>query len=93
MLNSIQRNSRFQEDYQRYNAALSEMPEGQLKEDTRKLLNSLVGEVRKLDNMHTEMVYNKQLSGSGSDVRDTILSIRKQLEKKLADWDASRKNV
>lgn len=89
MLNQIRKSKNFQEEYNKFSKVLESMPEGKFKDEYSKLLNKLVSEVRKLDDMHTEMIYTHQLSSMGSDFKETILSIRKQLEAKLKDYNQS----
>ena len=59
------------------------MPEGPSKTDLNKLLGSLITEVRKMDEMHTEMIYTRQLSSMGQEFREKISAIRKQLDQKI----------
>jgi hypothetical protein len=91
MSNLLEKSSRFQEDYTRYQSAIAEMPEGDFKQDVSTLLKRLVGEIKKLDSMHMEMVYTRQLPSMGSDMKQGITAIRKQLENKIKDYQQSKK--
>jgi hypothetical protein len=66
------------------------MPDGNVKQEVNQLLNKLITEIKKLDNMHMEMVYTKQLPSMGSDMKQEITSIRRQLETKIKDWNQSK---
>jgi hypothetical protein len=91
MSNLLEKSSRFQEDYTRYQSAIAEMPEGDFKQDVNQLLKKLVGEIKKLDSMHMEMVYTRQLPSMGTDMKQEITAIRRQLEIKIKDWNESKK--
>jgi hypothetical protein len=67
------------------------MPEGDFKQDVSQLLKKLVGEIKKLDGMHMEMVYTRQLPSMGTDMKQEITTIRRQLETKIKDWNDSKK--
>ena len=79
----LQRSSRFQEDCARYRTAIETMPNGAAKQESQQLLNTLIAEIKKLDSMHMEMIYTKQLPSMGSDMRQDILTLRKKLDSKL----------
>jgi hypothetical protein len=91
MSNLLQKSSRFQEDCDRYQSAIDEMPDGDFKQDIKQLLNKLVGEIKKLDSMHMEMIYTRQLPSMGGDMKQEITTIRRQLETKIKDWKESKK--
>ena len=91
MSNLLEKSSRFQEDYTRYQSAIAEMPEGDFKQDVSQLLKRLVGEIKKLDSMHMEMVYTRQLPSMGGDMKQGITAIRRQLENKIKDYQQSKK--
>ena len=91
MSNLLEKSSRFQEDYTRYQSAIAEMPEGDFKQDVNQLLKKLVGEIKNLDSMHMEMVYTRQLPSMGGDMKQGITAIRRQLENKIKDYQQSKK--
>jgi hypothetical protein len=91
MSNLLEKSSRFQEDYTRYQSAIAAMPEGDFKQDVSQLLKKLVGEIKKLDSMHMEMVYTRQLPSMGGDMKQGITAIRRQLENKIKDYQQSKK--
>jgi hypothetical protein len=90
MSNLLQKSSRFQEDCARYQSTIDQMPDGTVKQEVTQLLNKLITEIKKLDNMHMEMVYTRQLPSMGSDMKQEITSIRRQLETKIKDWNQSK---
>lgn len=79
----LQKTERFQNDVKQYSERIEKLPEGQQKLEAKRLLNDLVYEVKNMDNMYFDMVYAKQLPSLGSEMRDKIISIRKQLDNKL----------
>lgn len=92
MSNLLQRSSRFQEDCAKYRAAIDTMPDGAVKQESQQLLNKLVGEIKKLDSMHMEMIYSRQLPTMGGDMKQDITDIRKKLETRIRDWSQAQKN-
>ena len=80
---SLIKSTRFQEDCERYRTAIDGMPDGPAKHESQQLLNKLIAEIKKLDSMHMEMIYTKQLPSMGSDMRQDILTLRKKLDSKL----------
>jgi gas vesicle protein len=92
MSNLLQKSSRFQEDYERYSTAIDSLPDGAAKQESQQLLNKLISEIKKLDSMHMEMIYSRQLPTMGSDMKQDITTIRKKLETRLKDWSQAQKN-
>ncbi len=92
MSNLLQRSSRFQEDCAKYRAAIDTMPDGAVKQESQQLLNKLIGEIKKLDSMHMEMIYSRQLPTMGGDMKQDITDIRKKLETRIRDWSQAQKN-
>ena len=88
----LQRSSRFQEDCAKYRTAIGTMPDGPAKQESQQLLNKLIGEIKKLDSMHMEMIYSRQLPTMGGDMKQDITNIRKQLETRIRDWTQAQKN-
>ena len=92
MSNLLQKSSRFQEDYERYSTAIASLPDGAAKQESQQLLNKLISEIKKLDSMHMEMIYSRQLPTMGGDMKQDITAIRKKLETRLKDWSQAQKN-
>jgi hypothetical protein len=86
MLQEIHKSSRFKKDYERYNTAISKLPEGEFKSKMTSSLIKLVNEIKKLDSLHAEMVYTGQLPSMGGDIKTTVTEIRKDLENNLRDY-------
>jgi len=85
MLNEIRKSTIFKNDLKKYNTAIESLPDGSDKEEMQRLLSNLIQEVKKMDDLHLEMIFNKQMSSLGSERRDGIMSIRKKLESKLKE--------
>ena len=92
MSDLLQRSSRFQEDCAKYRTAIDSMPDGAAKQESQQLLNKLIAEIKKLDSMHMEMIYSRQLPTMGGDMKQDITNIRKQLETRIRDWSQAQKN-
>ena len=82
-MSSLIKSTRFQEDCARYRTAIDTMPDGPAKQESQQLLNKLIGEIKKLDSMHMEMIYSRQMPSMGTDMKQDILSLRKKLDNKL----------
>jgi hypothetical protein len=68
------------------------MPDGPVKQESQQLLNKLIAEIKKLDSMHMEMIYSRQLPTMGGDMKQDITDIRKKLETRIRDWSQAQKN-
>jgi hypothetical protein len=79
----LQQTERFQNDVKRYREAIEKMSDDQTKNETTRILNDLIYEVKNMDNMYLDMVYGKQLQSTGGELREKIASIRKKLEIKI----------
>ena len=86
MSSLLQKSTRFVEDCERYKSAIATMPEGNVKNETVHLLQKLIYSVKKLDSMHLEMVYSRQLPTMGNEMKDEILDLRKKIETRIKDW-------
>lgn len=80
------KSQKFQEDYNRYQSVILRMPDGNLKKEVTQLLNALVFEIKKLDQRHMEMINSRQMASVGTEIKQDITTIRKQLELKIKDW-------
>ena len=80
----LQRAERFQTDIKHYREAIDKITDAGAKLQAEKLLNNLISEVKKLDLTFTEMVYQKQLPSQGSEIREKITTLRKQLANKIS---------
>jgi len=79
----IQNTERFKADVKRYSEAIERLPEGSFKTEVNTLLNNLIYEVKNMDNMYVDMIYSRQLTSLGSELKDKITSLRTQLDSKL----------
>lgn len=80
------KSKKFQEDYARYQRIISEMPEGQSQKEAIGLLTKLVNAIKVVDQNISEVSMSNQMPTSMPDLRNNILSIRKQLDAKVRDW-------
>ena len=76
-------NERFKDDTKRWSQEINELPDGQKKIECTKLLNDLIYEVKNMDNMHMDMIFSKQLTSMGGELKNKISAIRKKLDSKL----------
>lgn len=79
----LQQTERFQTDVRQYRESIDKLINEQDKLEAARLLNDLIFAVKNMDNMYVEMVYAKQLSAQGNEMRTKIVEIRKKLDKKI----------
>jgi hypothetical protein len=56
------------------------------------LLQKLTYSIKKLDDMHLEMIYARQLPTMGNEMKEEISGLRKKLETRIRDWSQAQKN-
>lgn len=83
MTKGIYSTDRFQNDLKKYKSAVEKISNETEKAEAQKILNDLILNVKRMDNMYLDMVYSGQLTSVGSEMREKILDIRKRLESKL----------
>ena len=91
MLNSLVKSQRFVQDIIRYNTAIELTAEPALKAELSRMVNELVSKVKKIDEMHSELIYTKQIPSTGKDFRDDIHLLRKKIENKIKENSLLRK--
>jgi hypothetical protein len=91
-MSSLIKSTRFQEDCAKYRTAIDTMPDGPAKQESQQLLNKLIAEIKKLDSMHMEMIYSRQLPTIGGEMKQSITATRKKLETRIKDWSQAQKN-
>jgi vacuolar-type H+-ATPase subunit H len=79
MIGEIHKSERFIEEIKKCENAINQLVDTASKEEAKKLLNELIFEVRKMDNMYMDMIYNHQIGTIGNEFRERISSIRKNL--------------
>lgn len=92
MSSILQKSTRFIKDCERYELVIATMPEGNVKNETVQLLQKLTYSIKKLDSMHLEMIYSRQLPTMGNEMKDEISDLRKKLETRIRDWSQAQKN-
>ncbi len=86
MLQEIHKSDRFKKEYDRYRSAILLLPEGDFKSKMSSTLTKLVNEIKKLDSLHSEMVYTRQLPSMGNEIKLSISEMRKELESNLKKY-------
>lgn len=79
----IQNHPRFKQDFETFKSKIELLENENDRLEADKLLKDLVITVKKMDNMYLDMVYSRQLSSLGNELRDKINDIRRQLTNKL----------
>lgn len=91
-MSNLLKSSRFLNDCEKYESVIATMPEGNVKNETVQLFQKLIYSIKKLDTMHLEMVYSRQLPSMGGEMKQDITDIRKKLETRIKDWAQAQKN-
>lgn len=86
MLTQIRKSTAFQNDLKRYNMVLEKISDDLVKNEFQKLISALIQEVKRMDDLHSEMIYNKQMPSLGTEKRSNIMQIRKQLEQRVKEF-------
>jgi predicted nuclease with TOPRIM domain len=81
---------RFQSEYRDFKERISKIEKPEVKEDLENLLKRLVGEVRRVDDKHDELMLGAKLSSSVNDDRTSIVETRKKLISKLKDCEQAQ---
>lgn len=84
-MQTLEHNERFRNDYDRYKTAIEKVTNESLKTEMEMLLNSLLREVRKIDEEHQAMFTAGRMPTTVIDSRNRITEIRKSLDIKLRD--------
>jgi hypothetical protein len=78
---------RFQKDYRYYQSKIREVTNERVRKELSELLSKLIREVKDIDNQHEQMLVNRQLRANVDENRMRLVDIRKQLDRKIKDWD------
>jgi len=82
---------RFKEDYKNISLKIENITNEKFQSELKKLLVQLVNEVKNVDKMHERLIYDKKLPETNGDSKSRLLEIRKKIDKRLSDWDRSKK--
>lgn len=77
----------FKRDYETFKNKIEKIENVELRKELTQLLTELLNEVKNIDHLHGDLAVNNRLSMGTTDVRSNLTSIRRQLIKKLNDWD------
>ena len=89
---SLRKSSAFQKDYNNWRERINNITDNeQLHRELSRLLSELVSHVNFLDNQHLELVNNNRLSAQSTESKSKIADVRKAIDKKLADYERSKK--
>ena len=81
------KSERFQIEYQSYYSRIEKITDDNVKKQATSLLKTLVSEVQKVDSQHQEMFAGNQIPTRLTDVKGSIISVRKNLHTLLTDWE------
>lgn len=84
----LEKNERFVKEYNEFNEKISKISNEKLKSDLRDLMNRLLFEVRSIDRQHQDAMSGIKLPSAVKENRDVITDIRKQIFKRLAEWES-----
>lgn len=85
-------NQRFQNEYKSFSDRILKVHNEKIKKDLENDLRSLASEVRLIDQLHQDLLFQKNLSNTVGDSKNKIIDLRKRISKKLDDWERSIKS-
>ena len=77
---SVNRHARFEEDCKKYQLAIDAITDQSQKDKSMQTLMNLINNVRAIDNLHDDITALSRNSAELSQLRATIISLRKQLD-------------
>lgn len=83
----VSKSSQFQTEFKNFSDRVAKITNERIKKEVEDDLRSLLNEVRLLDQLHQDLLFQKNLSGSASDSKNKILDIRRRIAKKLDSWE------
>lgn len=83
----LSKSNQFQNEFKNFSDRVSRISNERIKKELEEDLRSLVNEVRMLDQLHQDLLFQKNLSGSTADSKNKLLEIRKRIAKKLDGWE------
>lgn len=83
---SLVNSDRFKNDVKKYKEEISQVTDVAYKKLLENYLDKLITQAKSIDNHHSQMMFTKQISTMGDDVRSRIVDIRKTLDSKIKDW-------
>jgi hypothetical protein len=89
---TILKSERFQKEYNEFSEKIAAVNIDTVKTDLTKLLNQLVNEVKVLDNNLQDSIGGQKSSYVLDETRNRITEIRRQIDKKLSDYESSQNN-
>ena len=89
---TLLKSERFQKEYQEFSKQISLIENESFKKEMNGLLNKLLHEVKSIDNNAAQLIIGQTLLQRSDDSRETVLGLRRELSKKLADYQKSLKN-
>jgi len=87
---SIEKSPVFQQEYANWKSKISLMPDIPLKIELSALLDSLLQQVKTLDQHHKDVGLNNRISGASVDTRSSVTDIRRKIDKKIKDFEESQ---
>lgn len=88
---TIESSQRFQTEYKNYYGRISKIPNEASKKELENLLKKLINEVRVMDRQHLELYRKNEMPAMITDSRSRIQDIRKELTRKLEDYERTYK--
>ena len=88
---SLVKSERFQTEYKSFKNRIDLVDNIALKTEVAGLLEKLLNEVKNVDIQHQDLGSIKNLASNGVDVKTKILEIRKRIDKKLTDYEKTKK--
>lgn len=82
-MKELPNNENFLKERKLFLEKINELPDGKFKKEMLDALSKLTNEVYKIENLHEEVIFNRQIPDQVSNIRANISSYRKYLHSNL----------
>lgn len=87
MIPKLQTSQRFLDDYRQYQERIKKVTDSKIQTELTKLLVELKEQVTYVDRSHESMFITGRVTSEITDLRSTIITIKKNLDQKLSRWE------
>lgn len=90
---SLEHSERFQKEYTEFKERIDKVDNMRVRGELDNLMQSLINEVRKLDNEHKNVISKTSIPEVVTSSRQNLLQIRQKITKYLDDYEKSVKSL
>lgn len=90
MIPTLRTNKAILEDFKKYQTAIDEMSDDNMKAEMTDLLRKLKEQVGHIDRNHEQLLISGRIPTEIGEIRSNIISIKKSLDSKIEMWHKSK---